>query len=99
QENYRQFIVEQGFSLISFVEGSNLEPFLNNIKLLGVIYQDISLPITPSETQALTFIAENQMYTLDKKNYRVIVAGLLQHENIPCDRVDEFPWSLLETYQ
>ncbi|WP_186825350.1 hypothetical protein, partial [Klebsiella pneumoniae] len=56
QENYRQFIVEQGFSLISFVEGSNLEPFLNNIKLLGVIYQDISLPITPSETQALTFI-------------------------------------------
>lgn len=99
QENYRQFIVEQGFSLISFVEGSNLEPFLNNIKLLGVIYQDISLPITPSETQALTFIAENQMYTLDKKNYRVIVAGLLQHENIPCDRVDELPWSLLEKYQ
>lgn len=99
QENYRQFIVEQGFSLISFVEDSNLQLFLNNIKLLGVIYHDISLPITPSETQALTFIAENQMYTLDKSSYRVIVAGLLQYENIPCDRVDELPWSLLEKYQ
>lgn len=99
QESYRQFIVEQGFSLISFVEDSNLQLFLNNIKLLGVIYYDISLPITPSETQALTFIAENQMYTLDKSSYRVIVAGLLQYENIPCDRVDELPWSLLEKYQ
>lgn len=99
QENYRQFIIEQGFSLISYVEDSNLQLFLNNIKLLGVIYHDISLPITPSETQALTFIAENQMYTLDKSSYRVIVAGLLQYENIPCDRVDELPWSLLEKYQ
>lgn len=99
QENYRQFIVEQGFSLISFVEDCNLQQFLNNIKLLGVIYHDISLPITPSETQALTFIAENQMYTLDKSSYRVIVSGLLQYENIPCDQVDELPWSLLEMYQ
>ncbi|WP_426577136.1 DNA-binding protein [Xenorhabdus stockiae] len=99
RENYRRFIVKQGFSLISFVEESDLELFLNNIKQLGVIYHDISLPVSPTEIQSLTFIAENQMYPLDNASYRVIVAGLLQHENMSCDQVDELPWSLLDKYQ
>lgn len=98
QENYRRFIVEQGFGLISSVEDSNIDKFLENIKQLGVIYHDIFLPITSTELTALTFIAENQMYPLNKASYRVIVAGLLQHANMPCERVDELPWSLLDEH-
>ncbi|WP_220385073.1 hypothetical protein, partial [Klebsiella pneumoniae] len=81
-------IVKQGFNLIAFVEDDDLPSFLNNIKQLGVVYKDISMPVTPSENQALLFIADNQMYSLDRINYRVVVAGLLQHENITCEQVD-----------
>ncbi|MDR8609894.1 DNA-binding protein [Klebsiella pneumoniae] len=99
QKNYQQYIVKQGFNLIAFVEDDDLPSFLNNIKQLGVVYKDISMPVTPSENQALLFIADNQMYSLDRINYRVVVAGLLQHENITCEQVDELPWSIIERYQ
>ncbi|MFH6838482.1 DNA-binding protein [Providencia sp. 2024EL-00732] len=98
QENYQRFIIEQGFGLVSSLEDSELEAFLDNIKQLNVIYHDISLPITPNEQTALRFIADNQMYPLDKVNYRVVVAGLLDNPNVSCDSVDKQPWSLLAKY-
>ncbi|BBV00382.1 DNA-binding protein [Providencia hangzhouensis] len=95
RENYQRFIIDQGFGLVSSLEDSELEAFLDNIKQLNVIYHDISLPITPNEQTALRFIADNQMYPLDKVNYRVVVAGLLDNPNVSCDSVDNQPWSLL----
>ncbi|UPK80658.1 DNA-binding protein [Proteus vulgaris] len=95
EEKYHKFIINQGFNLISNVEEEHLQLFLDNIKKLKVIYNDISIPITPNETIALEFIAKNNLYNLDKSSYRIIVAGLLQDKNISCEQVDEHPWSLI----
>ncbi|EOZ4985780.1 TPA: DNA-binding protein [Proteus mirabilis] len=92
---YCQFIINQGFKLISYVEDEYIQHFLDNIKKLDVIYNDISIPITPNETIALEFIAKNKLYNLDKSSYRIVVAGLLQDKNISCEQVDEHPWSLI----
>lgn len=95
KEKYRQFIINQGFKLISSVEEEHIQHFLDNIKKLEVIYNDISIPITPNETIALEFIAKNKLYNLDKSSYRIVVAGLLQDKNVSCEQVDEHPWSLI----
>ncbi|MBG2990385.1 DNA-binding protein [Proteus mirabilis] len=95
KEKYRQFIINQGFKLISNVEEEHIQYFLDNIKKLEVIYNDISMPITPNETIALEFIAKNKLYNLDKSSYRIVVAGLLQDKNVSCEQVDEHPWSLI----
>ncbi|CRL66011.1 YobI family P-loop NTPase [Proteus vulgaris] len=95
KEKYRQFIINQGFKLISNVEEEHIQYFLDNIKKLEVIYNDISMPITPNETIALEFIAKNKLYNLDKSSYRIVVAGLLQGKNISCEQVDAHPWSLI----
>ncbi|WP_142913199.1 hypothetical protein, partial [Klebsiella pneumoniae] len=31
--------------------------------------------------------------------YRVVVAGLLQSDNVTCEMVDDLPWSLLDKHQ
>ncbi|HCK7462472.1 TPA: hypothetical protein N0X76_002076 [Proteus mirabilis] len=92
---YCQFIINQGFKLISYVEDEYIQHFLDNLKKLEVIYNDISIPITPNETIALEFITKNKLYNLDKSSYRIVVAGLLQDKNISCEQVDEHPWSLI----
>ncbi|HIE1279850.1 TPA: DNA-binding protein [Klebsiella pneumoniae] len=99
QKNYQKFIEDLGFSLVSEVEPNNLQYFLHNIEQLQVIYHDIYLPVTPNEMKALNFIGDHQMYPLDRATYRVVVAGLLQSDNVTCEMVDDLPWSLLDKHQ
>lgn len=49
--------------------------------------------------KALNFIGDHQMYPLDRATYRVVVAGLLQSDNVTCEMVDDLPWSLLDKHQ
>ncbi|QLR05677.1 DNA-binding protein [Providencia rettgeri] len=97
QNAYRQFVEELGFTLISSIESCDLQGYLYNCQILGVIYHDIHLPITPEDEVALRFIAENQMYSLSESNYAMVVSGLLKDDpNISYETVKNYPWSSLK---
>lgn len=94
-ENYRQFVEDRGYQLISQLDADTLEPFLRNIKRLGVVYDDITLPVTDIEIEALRFIADNEMYRFNKASFRTVVAGLAQDDDVTCETVDARPLSLV----
>ncbi|MGO4746463.1 YobI family P-loop NTPase [Serratia quinivorans] len=98
-ERYRRFIEDEGYQLVSHLSHEMLQPFMNNVKKIGVIFDDITLPVTEIENQALKFVADNHMYSFDKENYRAVVAGLLQHVNVTCEQVDDVPLSLVNRYE
>lgn len=98
-ERYRRFIEDEGYQLVSHLSHEMLQPFMNNVKKIGVIFDDITLPVTEIESQALKFVADNHMYSFDKENYRAVVAGLLQHVNVTCEQVDAVPLSLVNRYE
>ena len=95
-ENYRQFIEDRGYRLISQLDADTLKPFLRNIKRLDVVYDDITLPVTDTEIEALRFIADNEMYRFNKASFRTVVAGLAQDDDITCETVDARPLSLVK---
>lgn len=99
KNHYKNFIESWGYSLVSYLNDETLEPFMQNIKNIGVIYKDVILPVTELEIKALKFVADNYMYNLDKINYSVVVAGLLKHENITIEQVDKTPLSLVNDYE
>jgi hypothetical protein len=94
-ENYRQSVEDRSYQLISQLDADTLEPFLRNIKRLGVVYDDITLPVTDTEIKALRFIADNEMYRFSKASYRTVVAGLAQNDDVTCETVDAYPLSLV----
>lgn len=94
-ENYRQFVEDRGYQLISQLDADTLEPFLRNIKRLGVVYDDITLPVTDIEIEVLRFIADNEMYRFNKASFRTVVAGLAQDDDVTCETVDARPLSLV----
>lgn len=94
-ENYRQFVEDRGYQLISQLDADTLEPFLRNIKRLGVVYDDITLPVTDIEIEALRFIADNEMYRFNKASFRTVVAGLAQDDDVTGETVDARPLSLV----
>ncbi|GME47283.1 MULTISPECIES: DNA-binding protein [unclassified Pantoea] len=93
--NYRKFVEEQGYGLISRLDENTLQPFMDNIRELGVIYSDVELPGSDTEARALNYIAEHRMYLFDKANFRTVVAGLLAKDNVTCEDVDARPLSLV----
>lgn len=93
--NYRKFVEEQGYGLISRLDENTLQPFMDNIRELGVSYCDVKLPGTDTEARALNYIAEHRMYRFDKANFRTVVAGLLVKDNVTCEDVDARPLSLV----
>ncbi|WNK42629.1 YobI family P-loop NTPase [Pantoea agglomerans] len=93
--NYRKFVEEQGYGLISRLDENTLQPFMDNIRELGVIYSDVELPGSDTEARALNYIAEHRMYRFDKANFRTVVAGLLAKDNVTCEDVDARPLSLV----
>jgi len=93
--NYRKFVEEQGYGLISRLDENTLQPFMDNIRELGVIYSDVELPGSDTEAWALNYIAEHHMYLFDKANFRTVVAGLLAKDNVTCEDVDARPLSLV----
>nr|WP_241391292.1 hypothetical protein [Serratia proteamaculans] len=98
-ERYRRFIEDEGYQLVSHLSHDTLQPFMNNAKKLGVIFDGITLPVTDIEIQALKFVADNHMYSFDGENYRAVVAGMLQHVNVTCEQVDDMPLSLVNSYE
>lgn len=97
--NYRQFVEDRGYQLISQLDTDTLEPFLINIKRLDVIYDDIALPETDIERTALRFIADNEMYRFNKASFRTVVAGLAQDDDVTCEKVDAHPLSLVTDFE
>lgn len=95
RDKYREFIKNKGYELISNLDTETIDPFLENIKTLGVIYNSISKPMSEIEYQAIKFIADKQMYDLNRDNFRIIVSALLQNENIDHEQIDNTPQSLL----
>jgi len=93
--NYRKFVEEHGYGLISRLDENTLQPFMDNIRELGVIYSDVELPGSDTEARALNYIAEHRMYLFDKANFRTVVAGLLSKDNVTCEDVDARPLSLV----
>lgn len=94
-EHYRRFVEDRGYQLISKLDTDTLEPFLKNIKRLDVVYNDITLPVTEIEIEALRFIADNEMYRFKKASFRTVVAGLAQDDDVTCETVDAHPLSLV----
>ncbi|MBS0883213.1 DNA-binding protein [Pantoea sp. JGM49] len=93
--SYRKFVREQGYSLLSRLDENTFQPFMDNIRELGVIYSDVKLPDTDTEARALSYIAEHCMYRFDKANFRTVVAGLLAKDNVSCEDADALPLSLV----
>lgn len=98
REHYRQFVENRGHQLISHLNDDTFQPFLDNIKKLGVVYDDIILPVTDMEVRALRFIADNKMYSFDKANYRAVVAGLIPDDKVSRENVDARPLSLVTDF-
>lgn len=94
-KNYRKFVEEQEYGLLSRLDENTFQPFMDNIRKLGVIYTDVKLPGTDTEARALNYIAEHGMYRFDKANFRTVVAGLLAKDNVTCEDVDARPLSLV----
>lgn len=94
-KNYRKFVEEQGFGLVSRLDEHTFQLFMDNIRRLGVIYSDVELPGTDTEAQALNHIAEHGMYRFDQANFRIVVAGLLAKDNVTCEDVNARPLSLV----
>lgn len=97
-DSYRQFIQGRDYNLVSHLDEETLTPFMNNVIKLGVVYSTITLPVTHIERKALIIVADNNLYDFTRENYRVVVAGVLQDENITCELVDETPLSLINEY-
>lgn len=93
--NYGKFVEEQGYGLVSRLDENTFQPFMDNIRKLGVIYSDVELSGTDSEARALNYIAEHGMYRFDKANFRTVVAGLLAKDDVTCEDVDARPLSLV----
>lgn len=93
--NYRKFVEEQGYGLVSRLDEHTIQPFMNNIRELGVIYSDVELPGSDTEARALNYIADHGMYRFDKANFTTVVAGLLAKDNVTCEDVDARPLSLV----
>lgn len=97
-DSYRLFIQGRDYKLVSHLDDETLTPFMNNIIRLDVIYSTITLPVTDIERKALIIVADNNLYDFTRDNYRVVVAGVLQDDNITCELVDETPLSLINEY-
>lgn len=93
--NYRKFVEEQGYGLVSRLDEHTFQPFMDNIRELGVIYSDVELPGSDTEERALNYIADHGMYRFDKANFRTVVAGLLAKDNVTFEDVDARPLSLV----
>lgn len=97
-DNYRNFVQERDYKLVSYLDDETLTPFMNNIVKLGVVYHTITLPVTDIERKALINVAGNNLYRFTRENYRVVVSGVLQDDNITCELVDAHPYSLIVEY-
>ncbi|MFU2319247.1 YobI family P-loop NTPase [Rahnella sp. PCH160] len=97
-DSYREFIQGRDYKLVSHLDEETLTPFMNNIIKLDVIYSTITFPVTDIETKALIIVTDNNLYDFTRENYRVVVAGVLQDDNITCELVDETPLSLINEY-
>lgn len=99
KEQYRKFVEDKGYHLISHLNSQTFQSFMDNILKLGVVYDDVSLPVTDMELKALRFIADNEMYRFDKVNYRVVVSGLIPDDKVTCEKVDARPLSLVTDFE
>jgi len=96
--HYKDVVEDAGYKQTSYLDSSTVQPFLKNIKSLGVIYDDLTLPISDVERTVLRFICENKMYHFTKENFRVVVAGIINNIKITPEVVDLFPWSIVAEY-
>ncbi|WP_413728322.1 DNA-binding protein [Sodalis sp. RH19] len=99
RNKYQTFVKNRGYGIISSLDAATINPFLDNIKSLGVVYDEVALPVVDIEYQALKFVANNFMYTFTKSNYRIVVSALLENKNIDCEQVDKTPFSLINEHQ
>ncbi|WP_274720578.1 hypothetical protein [Xenorhabdus bovienii] len=92
---YCDFVVNTGYGLVSHLDKEMIVPFLNNIKELNIVYEDITPSVSDIDYQALTFLAENHMYSLSKDNYRIVISALLKEKSITYEQVGRQPMSLI----
>ncbi|NHB90805.1 AAA family ATPase [Photorhabdus cinerea] len=95
RNKYRDFVVNTGYGLVSHLDKETIDSSLNNIKVLDIMYEDITSPVSDIEYQALRFVAENHMYSLSKDSYRIVVSTLLKEKSITYEQVDRQPMSLI----
>lgn len=97
-EQYRKFVEDKGYHLITHLNSQTFQSFMDNILKLGVVYDDVCLPVTDMELLAFRFIADNEMYRFDKVNYRAVVAGLIPDDKVTLEYVDARPLSLVTEF-
>jgi hypothetical protein len=94
-KEFRQYIEKCGWSLVSALELHQVVPFMNNAKSLGVIYDEVTEVISDTERAAAKFLADNDMYILNRETFYHIVMAKIGQEHISALDVENTPWSLL----
>lgn len=94
-KEFRQYIEQSGWSLVSALELHQVVPFMNNAKSLGVMYDEVTEVISDTERAAAKYLADNDMYIPSRETFCNIVMAKIGLEHISALDVANTPWSLL----
>lgn len=99
QDGLKLYIEACGWELVSELKLSQVEPFMNNASILGVVYDGIKEVISEVEKAAAEYLADNNMYTFEKATFCNIVSAKLAQTHISSQKIENRPWDLLQKYE
>lgn len=97
QSEFKQYIQFCGWSLVYELELQQVALFMNNAKLLKVMFDNVEVTSEVGQAAA-EFIADNCMYVLSKENFCSLVVAKINQEDLLTEEVANSPWYLLLKY-
>ncbi|MBT0385563.1 DNA-binding protein [Morganella morganii] len=92
KNEYQKCIYELGIHIISLVDESKSENFMNNLRMSAVKYDKLFIPSTCVEIYCLRCIASYDLYKITKRNVGVAISCML-NGNISPGNVRKKPWT------
>ena len=95
---FKQYIENIGWQLISELETAQVEPFMNNARILGVVYTNVEEATNEAERAGAKYLADNNMYVIDSDTFSNVASAAIAQTGISPADVKNRPWALLEEY-
>ncbi|MCJ8348538.1 hypothetical protein [Moritella sp.] len=99
KEKFKQYIENCGWKLINELQTSQVKPFMDNAKVLDVLYDRVAEATNDAEKAAANYLADNNMYIIEKTTFSNIVSAKIAQTEISSQDVKNRPWSLLQEYK
>jgi hypothetical protein len=98
KSDLKQYVRECGWSLVSSLEESQVISFMENARVLNVVFDHVSRVSSKTEQVAAEFVADSNMFALERETFINVITAKLKSYEYTANYVSKFPLTLLKEH-